>query len=270
MNQVEIYYFSGAGNSLAIARDLAGKMNATLIPVTSVIDQERIDTEAEVIGIVFPIYDFKPPLIIRKFVTKIKNISSKYIFAVGDYGISPSKSMKNLDRVIKSCGGNLSAGFTFGMPHNGIGSGLFLQTQHETMFKNWKTKLEWISEYIIARKKGKLETTNMFVSLILSGLFIKMAPTVLKLLKQVIIKGWNSLALISNEKCDGCGICKKICPVNNLELVDNKPAWSSHCAGCFACFHWCPKEAIQLGNINMNIKKYHHPEVKISDMMNQN
>jgi Pyruvate/2-oxoacid:ferredoxin oxidoreductase delta subunit/flavodoxin len=263
----EIYYFSGTGNSLVVARDIAGKMNANLIPVISMIDQESINTDADVIGIVFPIYDFKPPLIIRKFVSKLKNISSKYIFAVGTYGITPSKSMKNFDKVIKSCGGNLSAGFAVSMPHNGIGSSLFSKTQHEIMFKNWKIKLEEISEYVIAGKKGNLETSNMFVSLILSGLFIKMMPSLLKLLRQVIIKGWKSLAFISNEKCDGCGICQKICPVNNIELVDNKPSWSSHCAGCLACLHWCPKEALQLGSVNMNIKKYHHPDVKISDMI---
>jgi flavodoxin len=136
MNKVAIYYFSGTGNSLVVARDIAGKMNANLIPVISMIDQESINTDASVIGIVFPIYDFKPPLIIRKFVGKLENISSKYIF--------------------------------------------------------------------------------------------------------------------------------------NIELVANKPSWSSHCAGCFACFHWCPKEAIQLGNMNLNLKKYHHPDIKISDMMKQN
>jgi len=83
------------------------------------------------------------------------------------------------------------------------------------------------------------------------------------------MKGWKSLAFISNEKCDGCGICKKICPVDNIEIVDNKPSWSNHCEGCFACFHWCPKEAIQFGNTNMNIKQYHHPEAKIVDIMKQ-
>lgn len=272
MDKVEIYYFSGTGNSLAVARDIAGKMNAKLIPVTSMIDEESINTDADVIGIVFPIYDFKPPLMIEKFAGKLKNIGSKYIFAVCTYGISPSNSMKNFDKLIKSCGGNLSAGFAVRMPHNGIGSGLFSQTRHEIMFKNWEAKLEVISEYIIAGKKGKLETRNMFASLILSGLpvfFIKMMPSLLKLSKQVIMKGWKSMAFISNEKCDGCGICKKICPVNNIEIIDNKPSWSGHCAGCFSCLNWCPKEAIQLGGINMNIKNYHHPDVKLSDMPGQ-
>lgn len=83
------------------------------------------------------------------------------------------------------------------------------------------------------------------------------------------MKGWKSFAFISNEKCDGCGICKKICPVNNIEMIENKPIWSNDCAGCFACINWCLKEAIQLGNANFKIRQYHHPDVKIMDIINQ-
>jgi len=265
----EIYYFSGSGNSFAVARDIAEKINAKLIPMASLIDQKNINTDADIIGFVFPIYDFKPPRLVIEFVKKLKNINLKYIFAVCTYGIVPLKVIKFFDQLIQSNGGRLSLGFAVKMPHNGLGSSSFSQAQHEIMFKNWKAKLDDISEYIIIGKKGKLETSDIFFSLILSGIYIKRIPFIMKLLKQVIMKGWKSLAFISNEKCDGCGICKNICPVDNIEMIDNKPSWSNHCEGCFACFHWCPKEAIQLGNTNMNIKQYHHPETKIVDIMKQ-
>lgn len=89
----------------------------------SVIDQESIGTEANIIGFVFPVYDFKPPQFMEKFIQKIKNIESKYIFAICTYGIAPAKSLKHLEKTIKSCGGYLSAGFAVEMPHCGIGSG---------------------------------------------------------------------------------------------------------------------------------------------------
>ena len=60
----EIYYFSGTVNSLVVARDPAEKINGRLIPVMAVTDQNRIQTDATVIGVVFPVYDFKPPRII--------------------------------------------------------------------------------------------------------------------------------------------------------------------------------------------------------------
>jgi flavodoxin/ferredoxin len=266
MEKVEIYYFSGTGNSLAVARDISEKLNAKLISVTSMMNQESIAIEANVIGFAFPIYDFKPPLTMEKFIHKLKNIDSKYLFAVCTYGITTSQSLNYLDKVIKSCGGHLSAGFAVSMPHNGVGSGAVSTTQHERMFENWKIKREEICEYIHARKEGKIESSSLFLSFFKPGV-IRMMPSALKLLMLMLLRGEKSLAFTSDKNCDGCGICARICPVNNIEIVSSKPIWSDHCAGCFACLHWCPKKAISLGGFNMNIKTYHHPDVKISDLI---
>lgn len=106
----EIYYFSGTGNSLAVARDLAEKINGALIPVMAVIDQDRIQTDATVIGVVFPIYDFKPPRIIMQFIRKLDYAGTKYIFAVCTYGITPGKAMRHVEKELKACGGTLPEG----------------------------------------------------------------------------------------------------------------------------------------------------------------
>ncbi|MBN1813316.1 MAG: EFR1 family ferrodoxin, partial [Anaerolineae bacterium] len=131
MDKAEICYFSGTGNSLAVARDVAEKLNAKLTSVISMMDQESVNIEADVIGFVFPIYDFKPPRVVEGFVRKLEAIDSKYLFAVCTYGIAPSQSLNHLDKVIKSYGGHLSAGFAVGMPHSGIGSGAITRTQQE-------------------------------------------------------------------------------------------------------------------------------------------
>jgi ferredoxin/flavodoxin len=268
MNTIEIYYFSGTGNSLAVARDIAERLNAKLIPIASVMDHKTISSEADGIGVVFPIYDFKPPLIVENFIRKLKNIDSTYLFAVCTYGITPSRSLLYLSKVIQSCGGNLSGGFSVSMPHNGIGSRALTSAQHERMVENWKSKLEELFEYVHTGKKGKIESSSLFFTLF-QPKFIRMVPSLLKFLRQVLLKGSKSLAFTSSTACDGCRICERICPVNNIEIVRNRPVWSDHCTSCFACLHWCPKEAIRLGGRDMDIRIYHHPDVKISDMMRQ-
>ncbi|MFN2273070.1 MAG: EFR1 family ferrodoxin [Anaerolineae bacterium] len=266
---MEIYYFSGSGNSLAVARDMAENLDARLIPVVSALDQERVDSEADSIGVVFPIYDFKPPEVVETFIRKLEDIDAKYLFAVCTYGIAPSSSLKYLDKVIKSCGGHLSAGFAVGMPHSGVGGGALTQAERESMLENWKGRCEAVCEHTNARKEGTIESSSLLLGF-LNPRILKMMPSALKLVLRMLLKGTDSLAFTASEDCNGCGVCERVCPMKNVEMVDDRPVWSDNCAGCFACLHWCPQEAISLGGLDMNIKTYHHPDVKISDMMRRN
>jgi ferredoxin len=71
------------------------------------------------------------------------------------------------------------------------------------------------------------------------------------------------------DKCIGCGLCTRVCPVHNIELVEKKPAWSHHCEMCFACDEWCPQRAIHHWG-KFKGRNYHHPDVTTRDMMRQN
>ena len=73
-------------------------------------------------------------------------------------------------------------------------------------------------------------------------------------------------SIYADDKCNGCAICAKVCPVQNIKMVDNKPVWQHRCEMCLACAEWCPIKAIHHWNRAEGIV-YHHPNVKISDML---
>lgn len=65
-----IIYFSGTGNSLAIARQIAFATNDSTLPLTEAV---RRDLTAERrIGLVFPSYDFNAPPAVRNLVPRLK------------------------------------------------------------------------------------------------------------------------------------------------------------------------------------------------------
>ena len=194
MTKVEIYYFSATGNSLAVAKDIAEQTNGTLVPIISTLDYDVVKTDADVIGFVFPIYDFKPPELVDNLIKKIPNINSKYVFAVCTYGVMPLKTMKKLEKTLKSNGGNLSGGFTVKMPHNGVGYNKIPIEKQKIMFQNWEEKSVTITDYVNNRKKGTIESSSSLRLILLAGIFIRFSPKIISMLGRAVLKGWDSLS----------------------------------------------------------------------------
>lgn len=74
-----------------------------------------------------------------------------------------------------------------------------------------------------------------------------------------------------DEKCIGCQTCIKVCPMNNIELIEGKIKIKDNCMTCLACFHWCPTAAIYMSKEKAieRREKYHHPDVRLTDIIKQ-
>ena len=283
---LEIYYFSGTGNSLVVARDIAERMDGNLISIPSVMDKKSIKTDAGMIGIVFPVYylgTVNIPLVVQRFVMKLDEISTKYIFAVCTYGGGSGSTLTILDGMIKARGGRLASGFGVQMPQNAFRKPFENKTK---LYDSWKEKkLDFIYGQVKAKREGRFDNDGLFI-----GLVVTIIEALMKVdfLNRSSLKSMKKTACLpedsdftldeiihlmdgsyhSDENCTGCGTCSKVCQVRNIEIVDNKPTWQHHCENCLACIKWCPRSAIHgYGELP---KGYHHPDVNISDMLGEN
>jgi len=52
---------------------------------------------------------------------------------------------------------------------------------------------------------------------------------------------------VDDSKCDGCGECVEVCPVEVWELVNGiaNPARMEDCTECCSCVEVCPHDAIE-------------------------
>ncbi len=68
-----VSWFSGTGNSLAAAGAIAGaardaEEEADLVPIASLSERDAVRPDAEVVGIVFPVYYARSPAVVERFI----------------------------------------------------------------------------------------------------------------------------------------------------------------------------------------------------------
>lgn len=283
-----IDYFSATGNSYAAAKEIASRLKADLKSIPSVVNEEKIQINASSMGIVFPSY-MAPvsgcPLIIERFIRKIENINSIHIFAICTCGgyecVNALPSLKKLRHMIQSCGGRLAEEYSIRLPMNNLDYDHIpvpIIRDTEVIIRKSKTKIDAICNRILHNKGTRFKIVKNLMNGMMSPFYKMMQPAVLKDLRERAKEPEDSKlqyfdlmpltdkSITVNNQCTGCGICARVCPASNIKFVNGRPEFQHQCEMCFACDEWCPTNAIQHWSRAAGIK-YHHPEVKLSDML---
>lgn len=253
-----IYYFSGTGNSLAIARDLKKNIiDSKLAHIAKIWKDDNIIPDSERVGFIFPLYYWGMPKIIEEFIQKIDLSNAKYIFCIANSGgkSSPDCIPDKLKNILKKKNKNLNAYFRIVMPSNYIKEyDLDPVELYQKKIETSKSQIILISKLINSNKNKINKGSIPFLAKIVNNIWQK---HVLK----------SDKKFYADNNCISCGTCQKICPVNNIVLTNNKPVWNHNCQECMACIHFCPEKAIQFGEKTICRGRYHHPEITIDDLI---
>ena len=255
-----LYYFSGTGNTLMLARMLADELGDTEVINIVSCSEENMPPQADSVGIVFPVYAFGMPRIMYNFVEKILQVNdSTYVFSLTNYADAGGASaLKQLEKVLKSKNISLHAGFGLKMPSNYIPFGgaesLEKQDKHFTNAANQMRKFAEIVKEQPENYFYKRSLIPMFISKIMYKLFMRNLDKEAK-------------KFYANSNCTSCGLCARICPTNNINLVDGIPAWGDNCEQCMACLQWCPETAIHRQGVPETRTHYHNPNLTANDLI---
>ncbi|MFX0005502.1 MAG: EFR1 family ferrodoxin [Candidatus Hermodarchaeota archaeon] len=257
-----MYYFSGTGNSLKVTQDLAERLEDTeLIPIARIWDEENLESKSEKIGFIFPLYYSGLPKLVYDFIDKLNTSKTKYFFTVvtstGDINEQP---LQQLDKLLKKKSKKLNAGFYVNMPNNYIiGFDIHSKERQKEFFENSTKEIKIISE-IVTNQEDNLTQEIL-------GKDVARSAKINKNFRDSVNE--SDKAFHINENCNSCGICEKVCPVNNIILKNGIPEWQHKCQQCLACINFCPEKAIQFGNQTQNTQRYYHPEISIKDIVKQ-
>ena len=75
----------------------------------------------------------------------------------------------------------------------------------------------------------------------------------------------KSKGFSADETCNGCNKCNKVCPLNNISIVDGNPIWGRDCTHCMAGIARCPKEAIEYKSITIGKTRYQFSNALLKD-----
>lgn len=235
-----IFYFSGTGNSLYVAQQLAGLLGEGVYSMAEPPPDAPVGGKGERIGFVFPSYYGNLPRIVRRFIAALDIRPETYVFGVVTMGGGGLGSITMLERALAQKHGKLQYGCGILMPANYI-------VKYNPMFFGRTAqsgpKIRGIAEDIRAGERH-------------------------------VRKGWLTSAMLyrniekldskffAEDKCTGCGGCERVCPVGNIAMADGRPTWLHHCEHCMACLHRCPAEAIQYGEKTKKRRRYYNSEVE--------
>ncbi|MCD4776117.1 MAG: EFR1 family ferrodoxin [Candidatus Aegiribacteria sp.] len=254
-----IYWFSGTGNSLHVAKALQeGLDDVKLIPIAQALDGDLESSKR--VGLVFPVYAWGPPAIVARFIEKLQFDTPDYMFAVATYGGAPGSTMAITSKMLKRRGLVLNAGFSVKMVENYPPMGGAPEEKKQGKINDAaEAVIAQIVAWIRESACGDFGKKNLFFSLI--------GRMVYPMFRKALSRQSGS-KFYADEKCSSCGICVEVCPVKNVQLPEGeKPTWGNRCEQCFACFHWCPEKAVQTGRKTVDMVRYHHPGTSLKDLM---
>lgn len=255
-----IFCFSGTGNTRWAAEYLAKHIGERLLFIHDEMkgDCRYILSKDEIIGFCFPVHGWQPPKIVRRFIAglSIENSNGHYCFALCTCGDNVGETMTILNRDLEKRGLRAMSTFSVIMPETYVCLPfMYTDTKHREREKiaAAKTTLQGIAQAVMHRQEG----LNMLTKGPIPWLY------------SYVIGGYFNKRMITDspfrvgDSCINCGLCAEVCPTENI--IGGKgarPQWKhdGSCTCCLACYHHCPKHAINYGRRTERRGQYYFKE----------
>lgn len=245
-----LFYFTGTGNGLLIARTIAEELGDTRLVNIAGYNGESVK-EAERVGFVFPVYFAGLPGIAHEFLKKLVIEGDPYLFSVANCGGSNGPIHSQIAEYLKMKGKTLASGFTIVMPDNYIP--IYKVTgekEKAEILQKARNRINEISQLIKQKSTTKYEVTG-------SALFKAFGRP----FNAWFVKGVHKRdkGFHVSDACIGCGKCSKACSISNISMKNKQPVWNGNCEFCLACIHVCPEEAINYKKSTLDKGRYQAP-----------
>lgn len=270
----EIYYLSGTGNSLHVAKELQRRIpNTKLIPFAGIRDREGLKTKGDTVGFVFPVHFMTAPQVVFRILENLNMDTADYVFIAATKESTPCRVMvTQFDKLFKKKFRHLDAFITVTMASNDPKFKSWLpctQERLDQLESALQKKLDLFQE--IVRNKEQYREKDHEVTLQVNPVFERLGVFAAGL------TGDGKEEFFADANCSSCGSCEKVCLSSKIRMENGKPVWQKNkdCFSCYACLNFCPERAIQLKSTKMirfyteQNGRYHHPNISLNEIAEQ-
>ena len=254
-NNLLIYYFSGTGNALSVANWVKENAEKENIKVQShsieKIDKVEIpDLEGKtLIGLFYPTHGFIAPWLVLKFILKFPKIKNADAFFVNTRGGSKiwKLHLPGLSGLAQWFsifafwikGYSVKGSLPIDLPQNWIAICPPLnKAAINSMFAHCRKSVDKMTKSMFSGKT--FYGYNVWLGLPLDIAIIPVTIGYVFIGRFFIAK-----SLYSSYTCNGCELCATNCPVQAIEMRNDRPYWKYTCESCMRCMNICPKRSIQ-------------------------
>lgn len=243
-----ILYFSGTGNTEYLAESLSKQLDDEVINLFDDIKNNRQGDfySEKPFVIISPTYGWRVPRFLSHYLKRSNFSGNKDIYVIMNFGSSSGNADKYIRRDIQTLGLHYRGLYEIKMPENYLA--LFELDSDDANAKivnEASNEIVNAGNLILADKnfnKPKISLLKRFLSSAVNDIFFKF-----------IVKDKK---FYSTDKCIQCGVCAKVCVLNNIDYIDGFPNWNGNCTHCMACVSKCPTGAIEYGKKTVGKDRY--------------
>ncbi|MDI9435456.1 MAG: EFR1 family ferrodoxin [Euryarchaeota archaeon] len=237
IEKVEFYYFSGTGNTIILVEKMVETfkkygVQVQLRPIEKS-DPETINLQ-HTLGLAFPVAGLSTYPLVWEFIESLPITDGTPVFMLDTLAGYSGGIVGPLHNKLKKKGYEPIGACEIIMPLN-----IFFIQSDETRSKLIEEGLKKADKYAKAIINDEANWGSFPV-----------LPTFLYNMSRFLMRSWEWKSQqkllgfqVKKSKCNQCGICSQICPLNNIEMKEY-PIYKCKCQFCMRCVSLCPQKAI--------------------------